>query len=223
MDWEAIALSIRLAACTVGVLLVVGAPLGYWIAHGRSRFKAIVQTLVATPLVLPPTVLGLCLLVALGPRSPVGAWVESVTGHRMVFSFSGLLIASIISSLPFMVHPLALAFASIERELIEISWCQGASRRATMTHVVLPLALPGIIAGSALAFAHTMGEFGVVLMVGGNIPGRTRTASVAIYDAVQTLEYRRAALTAAALVGVAVAALLASFSLQRRLSAGIAR
>lgn len=219
MDWEALALSVRLAACTVGALFVLGGPLAYWIAHSRSRAKVLVQSLVATPLVLPPTVLGFYLLVALGPRSMLGAWIEAVTGARVVFSFWGLLIGSIVSSVPFMVQPLSVAFASIERELLEMSWCQGASRRATMRYVVLPLALPGIVAGSVLTFAHTMGEFGVVLMVGGNIPGRTRTASVAIYDAVQTMEYERAAMTAGVLIAVSFAALVAMFSFQRRLAA----
>lgn len=220
MDWEAISLSVRLAACTVAALLVIGGPVAYWIARSRSPAKVLVQAVVTTPLILPPTVLGFYLLAALGPRSLLGGWIEAATGERIVFSFWGLLIGSVIFSAPFMVQPLSVAFGSVERDLLELSWSQGASRRATLAYVMLPLALPGIIAGSALTFAHTMGEFGVVLMVGGNIPGRTRTASVSVYDAVQSMDYERAGATAGVLLGISLVALIATFSFQRRHAAG---
>ena len=159
-----------------------------------------VDALVALPLVLPPTVLGFYVLVALGPRSPIGHAYEAITGSTVVFSFQGLLVASVVYSLPFAVQPFAAAFAAVDRNLIETAWCLGASRFRTFTRIVIPLARPGIVAGVVLSFAHTVGEFGVVLMVGGNLPGSTRTVSISIYDDVQAFNYARAGRTAALLL-----------------------
>lgn len=215
MDWPAIWLSLRLALLTSIALLIIGTPIASWLAFSPRRWKFLVESIVALPLVLPPTVLGLCLLVALGPRSPVGAWFESATGLRMVFSFGGLVIASIFYSLPFMVQPLTAAFAAVDRRYIEASWCLGRSRTATFFRLIAPLSARGILAGFILSFAHTLGEFGVVLMVGGNIPGITRTASVSIYDDVQALDYSRAGGTAVVLLVLCFAILLAASALRR--------
>ena len=204
MDFEALRVSLQLAAATSFCLLIVGLPLGYWLAFTRSRLRAIVEPLVALPLVLPPTVLGLCVLIALGPRSPVGRALEQITGHALVFTFEGLLIASILYSLPFAVQPFATAFAGVDIRLREAAFCLGASPLETFFRVVLPLSRRGVLAGVILSFAHTLGEFGVVLMVGGNIPGITRTASIAIYDGVQALDYAAAFRTSAVLASLSL-------------------
>jgi len=214
MDWVAIWLSLRLALLTSLVLLLVGTPIAVWLAFSPRRWKFIVEAVVALPLVLPPTVLGLVLLISMGPRSPVGRAVESLCGSRLVFSFGGLLVASVLYSLPLMVQPLASAFASVDRRLIEASWCLGESRTATFFRLIAPLSSRGIITGLILSFAHTLGEFGVVLMVGGNIPGITRTASVSIYDDVQALDYPHAAATASALLVLCLAVLIATYALR---------
>jgi molybdate transport system permease protein len=216
MDGAAIALSLRLAACTTLVLCALGLPLAYWLALSRRRWKFLVDSAVTLPLVLPPTVVGFYLLVALGPASPVGRSYEWLTGGTLPFSFAGLLVASVIYSLPFAVRPFVAAFAGVDRRLIEASWCLGVSRAATFRRVVLPLSWTGIIGGAVLTFAHTLGEFGVVLMVGGNIPGVTRTISIAIYDDVQALDYAAANRTALFLVLVSFAALAVTYSLRRR-------
>ncbi len=216
MDWQAIWLSLRLAASTTLVLVVAGVPLAYWIAFSPRRWKFLVEAVVALPLVLPPTVLGFYVLLALGPRSPVGALYGKLTGGLLPFSFEGLLLASILYSLPFTVQPVAAAFAGVDRKLVEVSWCLGVSRAATFRRVVAPLALPGIATGAMLSFAHTMGEFGVVLMVGGNIAGVTRTASISIYDQVQALDYTAATETSLLLMGIAFSVLALTYALQRR-------
>jgi molybdate transport system permease protein len=216
MDWASLWLSLRLALFTSLLLLALGTPLAAWIAFSPRRWKFIVEAIVALPIVLPPTVLGLCVLIALGPHSPLGRWYESATGSRLVFSFQGLLIASVLYSLPFMVQPLAAAFGAVDRRLIEASWCLGQSRSRTFLRIVLPLSRRGVIAGSVLSFAHTLGEFGVVLMVGGNIPGLTRTASISIYDDVQAMEYARAGATAAVLLVISLAVLILVYALQRK-------
>ena len=210
MDWSAIVLSLRLATATTLILLVVGLPLAGWLALSHRRGRWAVDALVALPLVLPPTVLGFYVLVALGPRSPVGHAYEAITGSRIVFSFQGLLAASVLYSLPF-----AAAFAAVDRNLIEAAWCLGASRVRTFTRIVVPLARPGIVAGVVLSFAHTVGEFGVVLMVGGNLPGSTRTVSISIYDDVQALDYARAGRTAALLLVFSFVVLAMTYRLQR--------
>ncbi len=216
MDWSAIALSLRLAAATTAILLVVGLPLASWVTFSHRPGRWAVDALVALPLVLPPTVLGYYVLVALGPRSPIGHAYEAITGGPIVFSFSGLLVASVLYSLPFAVQPFAAAFAAVDRTLIETAWCLGASRLRTFTRIVVPLARPGIIAGAVLTFAHTVGEFGVVLMVGGNLPGSTRTVSISIYDDVQAFNYARAGRTAGLLLAFSFVVLAITYRLQRR-------
>ncbi|MBS1859370.1 MAG: molybdate ABC transporter permease subunit [Acidobacteria bacterium] len=216
MDWQAIFLSLKLAAATTAILLALGVPLAWWLATSTRRWKFVLEAVVALPLVLPPTVLGFYVLLALGPRSPIGALYLRLTGGTLPFSFAGLLIGSVLYSLPFTVQPVAASFAALDRRLIEASWCLGVSRAATFRRVVLPLARPGIATGAILSFAHTLGEFGVVLMVGGNIPGITRTASISIYDQVQALDYASAGATSLFLLLFSFLVLVLTYSLQRR-------
>ncbi len=216
MDWAALRLSAELSALTSVLLLFVGLPLAYWLAFSRWRGRFLIEAVVALPLVLPPTVLGFYLLVALGPRSPLGRAWEQLTGGALPFSFQGLVVASLLYSLPFAVQPFTAALRSVDARLLEASWCLGASRARTFARVLLPLARPGILTGMVLSFAHTLGEFGVVLMVGGNLPGRTRTASISIYDDVQALDYAAAGRTSAALLLVSFAVLALTYARQRR-------
>jgi molybdate transport system permease protein len=218
MDWQAIWLSVRLAAATTVILLAVAMPIAYWLTYSRRRWKFLVEALVALPLVLPPTVLGFYVLLAIGPRSPVGAFYAKVTGGMLPFSFEGLLAASVVYSLPFMVQPVTAGFRAVDAKLLEASWCLGVSRAATFRRVVAPLAMPAIATGAILSFAHTMGEFGVVLMVGGNIAGVTRTVSISIYDQVQGLNYGAAAETSLFLLGVSFAVLALTYAIQHRVS-----
>jgi molybdate transport system permease protein len=216
MDWQAIWLSIRLAFLTTLILLVVGVPLAAWLAFSPRRWKFLVEAVVALPLVLPPTVLGFYVLLAIGPHSPIGALYGRITGGILPFSFQGLLIASVLYSLPFAVQPVAGAFQAVDRKLVEASWCLGVSRLATFRRVIIPLARQGIATGAILSFAHTMGEFGVVLMVGGNIAGVTRTLSISIYDQVQALRYHAAMETSLLLLGFSFVVLALTYALQRR-------
>ncbi len=216
MDTAALVLSLQLAAATTAVLLVVGLPVAWWLVNSRWRAKFLVEAVVALPLVLPPTVLGFYLLVGLGPRSGAGRLFESVAGHPFPFSFTGLLVASVLYGTPFAVQPFASALAGVDRRLLEASQTLGASRVTTFFRIALPLAWPGVVAGAVLTFAHTLGEFGVVLMVGGNIPGRTRTLSVAIFDHVEALEYAAAHRTAGLLLAISFAVLALVYALQRR-------
>jgi molybdate transport system permease protein len=216
MDWQAIWLSVRLAASTTAILLVAGIPLAYWLTFSRRRWKFLVEAVVALPLVLPPTVLGFYILLAISPRSPLGALYQRVTGGLLPFSFGGLLVASVLYSLPFTVQPMAAAFGAVDRKLLEASWCLGVSRANTFRRVVMPLARAGVSTGAILSFAHTLGEFGVVLMVGGNIAGVTRTVSISIYDQVEALNYTAAGYTSLLLLGVSFAVLAATYSFQRR-------
>jgi molybdate transport system permease protein len=216
MDLAALLLSLQLAAATTGLLLLLGLPLAAWLATTRWRGAVLVEAVVAMPLVLPPTVLGFYLLVGLGPRGPLGPAVEWVLGHPLPFSFAGLLLASVLYSLPFAVQPFAAALGGVDRRLVEASHALGVSRLATFRRVTLPLAWPGVLAGLVLAFAHTLGEFGVVLMMGGNIPGRTRTLSVAVFDQVEALDYAAAHRSAALLLAVSFAVLVLVHLLQRR-------
>lgn len=218
MDWSAIWLSLRLSACTTLVLLVLGLPLAFWLAHTRWRGKFLIEALVALPIVLPPTVLGFYVLMAIGPLSPLGKFYESLFGQRLPFTFQGLLVASVLYSLPFAVQPFASGFAAVDRRLLEASWSLGVSRPATFFRVALPLAWPGVLTGMVLSFAHTVGEFGVVLMIGGNIPGETRVVSVQIYDYVEALEYANAHSLAGVLVLFSFSILLCLFLLQGRVS-----
>ncbi|HEX3745542.1 MAG TPA: molybdate ABC transporter permease subunit [Bryobacteraceae bacterium] len=216
MDWQAIWLSVRLSVSTTVILLALGIPLAAWLAFSRRRWKFLVEAVVALPLVLPPTVLGFYILLAIGPRSPLGALYGKLTGGMLPFSFQGLLLASVLYSLPFTVQPVAAAFASVDRGLVETSWCLGVSRAATFRRIVMPLARRGIATGAILSFAHTMGEFGVVLMVGGNIAGVTRTVSISIYDQVQALDYAAANKTSLFLVGLSFLVLALTYGYQRR-------
>jgi molybdate transport system permease protein len=216
MDTAALTLSVELAGLTTVILLALGLPLARWLVTSRWRGKFLVEAVVALPLVLPPTVLGFYLLVGLGPRSPAGQLFAAVAGHPFPFSFAGLLLASVLYSLPFAVQPFAGALAGVDPRLVEASHTLGVSRLATFFRITLPLAWPGVLAGAVLTFAHTLGEFGVVLMVGGNIPGRTRTLSVAIFDHVEALEYAEAHRTAGLLLAVSFAVLALVYALQRR-------
>lgn len=215
MDWEAIRLSLKLAASTTAILLVVGLPLAYWLSFTRWRGRFLAEAVVALPLVLPPTVLGFYVLLAIGPRSPLGRAYEAITGSLLPFSFPGLLVASVLYSLPFAVQPFASAISSVDRRLIEAAWCLGVSRAGTFVRVIVPLARPGIVTGMVLSFAHTLGEFGVVLMVGGNLPGRTRTVSISIYDAVQALDYAAAGRTSLLLLAISFLVLAVTYAFQR--------
>jgi molybdate transport system permease protein len=218
MNWPAIQVSIRLAATVCALLLLIGTPLAYWIAFSSRRWKFLVEAVVALPLVLPPTVLGYYMLVALGPRSPFGRFAESMFSTRLAFSFSGLVIASVFYSLPFAVQPMVNAFGSVDPKLLDAAAVLGASRWRRFVTITLPLARGGVITGAVLSFAHTIGEFGVVLMVGGNIPGVTQTISIAIYDEVQALDYATAARTSAVLLISSFAMLTLVYGLNRRAS-----
>jgi molybdate transport system permease protein len=215
VDWTALWLSVRLAAATTLVLLAIGIPIAYWIVFSPRRWKVLVEAVVALPLVLPPTVLGFYVLVAIGPYSPLGRAYVRLAGHGLPFTFEGLLIASVLYSLPFAVQPFAAEFASVDRRLLEASWTLGVSRLATFRRVVIPLSLRGLVTGIVLSFAHTLGEFGVVLMVGGNLPGVTRTVSISIYDSVQSLDYAAASRTSLLLLIVSFVILVSTYSLQR--------
>jgi len=215
VDWTAIWLSVRLAAAATLVLLAIGVPLAYWIVFSPRRWKFLVEAIVALPLVLPPTVLGFYVLVGIGPMSPVGRAYARIAGQGLPFTFEGLLIASVLYSMPFAVQPFAVEFASVDRRLLEASWSLGVSPLETFRRVVIPLSVRGLVTGIVLSFAHTLGEFGVVLMVGGNLPGVTRTVSISIYDAVQSLDYAAASRTSLLLLIVSFIILASTYSLQR--------
>ena len=216
INWQAFWLTVELAVVVSAILLVLGLPLAYWIAFSRWRWKFLVEAVVALPIVLPPTVLGFYVLVALGSRSPLGRWWQSFTGHTLAFTFTGLVIGSILYSLPFAVQPFAASFSSVDRKLLSASSILGASSLKTFFRVVLPLSVSGVVTGVALTFAHTMGEFGVVLMVGGNIPGVTRTVSIDIYDQVEAANYASANAMALLLLLFCLAVLTVVYGLNRR-------
>jgi molybdate transport system permease protein len=216
MDWVAVGLTVRLAALTTVVLAAVGLPLAYWLATTTRRWRSLVDAAVAVPLLLPPTVLGFYFLTSTGPNTLVGRMYNQVFEGTLPFSFTGILAASVVYNLPFAVRPFASGFAAVDRRLIEAARCLGASGPRTFFAVVLPLSWPAVLAGLVLAFAHTVGEFGVVLMVGGNIPGVTRTIALAIYDDVQALDYAAANEASALLLVFAVAVLAITYSLQQR-------
>ena len=216
MNWIAIWVTFKLASLTAAALLVIGLPIAYWLAYSTWRWKFIVESIVALPLVLPPTVLGFYILVAIGPHSPIGRFYTELVGHPLPFTFEGLLLASILYSLPFAVQPFATAFEQVDRKLIEASWTLGLSKVRTFFKLILPLSTAGLITGAVLSFAHTLGEFGVVLMVGGNIEGVTRTVSIDIYDEVQALNYAGAAKTAAFLLVISYLVLLLVYAMNRK-------
>jgi molybdate transport system permease protein len=209
-DWAAIWVTVRLAAATTAVLLVLGTPLAWWLARTRSRMKPVVEAVTALPLVLPPTVLGFYLLVLLAPTGAVGGVWEGLGGDRLVFSFAGLLVGSVLYSLPFVVQPLQNAF---------MATTLGASPFDRFMTVAVPLARPGFLTAATLAFAHTVGEFGVVLMIGGNIPGRTQVVSIAIYDHVEAMDYGAAHMLSGGMLAFSFVVLLTVYALSRRFEA----
>jgi len=209
-------LSVQLAALTMLLLLVIATPLGWWLARTRSKARPVVQAIVALPIVLPPTVMGFYLLILLGPAGAIGEWWVELTGSALTFSFTGLVIASCVYSLPFAVQPIMSAFESVEQRDLEAAWTLGADRRDAFFSIALPQSTRGYLNAAVLSFAHTLGEFGVVLMVGGNIPGETRLISIAIYDQVESLNYAAAHQLSAILIVFAFAVLLAMFVVNRR-------
>jgi molybdate transport system permease protein len=215
MILQALALTLRLAVLVSVLLMAIGMPLGYWLASSRWRGKFVVEAIVSLPVVLPPTVLGFYVLVAIGPLSPFGRWYHSVTGGSLAFTFRGLVLGSVLYSLPFAVQPIVAAFSSVDRKLLDVSATLGASRWRTFWRVVLPLGFPGVVTGFVLSFAHTLGEFGVVLMIGGNIPGATQTVSILIYDQVQSLNYASANRTALLLLVLCFALLIMLYGVRR--------
>ncbi|HTR25162.1 MAG TPA: molybdate ABC transporter permease subunit [Terriglobales bacterium] len=216
MNWEAFWLTLRLATIVSFILLAVGVPIAYWLTYSRWRWKFLVEAAVALPIILPPTVLGFYVLLALGSRSPIGRWWESMTGHTLAFTFEGLVIGSLLYSLPFAVQPFAASFGAVDTKLLQASATLGYSPLQTFRRVVIPLSKAGLITGFTLGFAHTLGEFGVVLMVGGNIPGVTRTISIDIYDRVQEANYASANMTSLLLLGISFALLSIVYGLNRR-------
>ncbi|HFD78781.1 MAG TPA: molybdate ABC transporter permease subunit [Gammaproteobacteria bacterium] len=215
-DLSALWVTLKLASLTTVLLLLFGTPLAWWLAHSRSRLKPVLESLVALPLVLPPTVLGFYLLVVLGPQGPVGRLLQSFGGQPLAFTFAGLVVGSTLYSLPFVVQPLQAAFTAIGRRPLEVAATLRASPMDRFFSVALPMARPGFLTATVLGFAHTVGEFGVVLMIGGNIPGRTRVLSIAIYDHVEALEYGHAHRLAAALLLSSFLMLLVVYGLNRR-------
>ena len=216
VDLAPLLLSASLAAVSTLLLIVLGAPLAWWLARTRSRFQPVLQAIVAMPIVLPPTVLGFYLLLLLGPQGTIGGWWLQLTGDTLTFSFSGLVIASCIYSLPFAVQPMQNAFESLPQGNLEAAWTLGASKLDAFFTVAVPLSLRGFISAAVLSFAHTLGEFGVVLMVGGNIPGETRVVSIAIYDHVETLNYAAAHQLSLILIAFAFVVLFTMFVINRR-------
>jgi molybdate transport system permease protein len=216
LDGQAFGLSARLAATVSAILLALALPLAYWLSVTRFRGRFLVEAIVSLPLILPPTVLGFYLLTALGARSVVGRWWMSWSGHGLAFTFEGLVVASLFYSLPFAVQPIAAAFSQLDPSLREASAVLGVSRLGTFFRVTLPLSIEGLLTALVLTIAHTIGEFGVVLMVGGNLPGITRTVSIAIYDDVQALRYDEARATALALLLLSFGLLAAVYGIRRR-------
>jgi len=219
MDWKAVAVTLKLAGWTTVILSALGLPFAGWLADSRFRGKALFEALVALPLVLPPTVLGFYILAVTSPRGPLGRFVESLTGGHVAFSFGGILAASVLFNAPFAIRPFVAAFEGVDRRLVEASRSLGESRQMTFLRVTLPLGWAGVLAGVVLTFAHAVGEFGVVLMVGGSIPGVTRTLSISIYDDVQALDYASAGRSALVLVLVSFAVLAVMSALPRRAAA----
>ena len=215
-DLVALRVTLQLAGLTTLILLVLGTPLAWWLARSRWRFKFLVEAVVALPLVLPPTVLGFYLLVTLGPQGPVGSLMEALGGRPLAFTFAGLVVGSVIYSLPFVVQPLQGAFTSVGRRPLEVAATLRASPFDRFFTVAVPLARPGFLTATVLGFAHTVGEFGVVLMIGGNIPGRTQVLSIAIYDHVESLEYIHAHILSGGLLMISFLLLITVYALNRR-------
>jgi molybdate transport system permease protein len=214
---DALLLSLRLALSVSVILLAGGLPLAYWLAYSNWRGKFFLEAVVALPLVLPPTVLGFYVLLAMGPHGPMGRLWHWIFGHGLAFTFEGLVLASLLYSLPFAVQPLIASFESVDQKLLDASAVLGAGRLRTFWRVILPLSIPGVVTALVLSFAHTMGEFGVVLMVGGNLAGQTRTVSIDIYDHVQSLEYAEANRMALVLLAFSFAVLSLVYAVNRHL------
>ena len=215
LDFSVIVLTIQLATITTLILLLLGAPLAWWLSRSQSFFKPAIEAITTLPLVLPPTVLGFYFLVVFNPHTPIGSLIVWLTGQSLTFSFQGLVVASIIYSMPFMVQPLKLAFDKLDQNLLETASVLGANPWVCLIRVVLPSCLRGLVSAMVLTFAHTVGEFGVVLMIGGNIPGKTKVISIAIYEHVETLNYESAHMLALCLIGFSFLTLLVVYSLNR--------
>ncbi len=213
---DALWLSFKLASCVAAILLIIGMPVAYWLVYSHWRGKFLIEAVVALPLVLPPTVLGFYALVAMGPRGPLGRLWIALFGHGLAFTFGGLLLASVLYSFPFAVQPLIASFEGVDGKLLNASAVLGAGGLRTYWRVILPLSLPGVVTALVLSFAHTLGEFGVVLMVGGNLPGVTRTVSIDIYDRVQSLEFGAANRLALLLLAISFAVLSLVYAVNRR-------
>jgi molybdate transport system permease protein len=223
MDWTALRVTGQLALATTMTLFIFGLPLAYWLATTKKTWRFLVEALVTMPIVLPPTVIGFYILVASGPQSGVGKQFADTFGFSLPFSFPGILLGSILYNVPFAVRPFTVAFAAIDPRLVEASWCVGGSKINTFFQVIFPLAWPGILSGLILTFAHTVGEFGVVMMIGGNIPGVTRTIAISLYDDVESLNYQAASTTAWCLLGFAFIVVCVTSALQRRTTSMMTR
>lgn len=223
MDLQPVWLTLQLAGITTLILLLLGTPVAWWLARTRSRFKVPVEAVTALPLVLPPTVLGFYLLILMGAQGPLGYLADEWLGHPLAFTFTGLVIASVLYSFPFVVQPLQGAFERLDFAAVEAAWTLGASRARTFWRVVLPQARRGFVTALVLGFAHTVGEFGVVLMVGGNIPGETQVVSIAIYEYVETLDYGAAHLLSAGLLAFSFVVLVLVYGVNRRWTLGAGR
>ena len=222
IDLQPVYLTLKLATVTTLVLLIVGTPVAWWLAWTRSRYRVMVEALTALPLVLPPTVLGFYLLIILGVNGIIGIPAQAITGSSLAFTFTGLVIASTLYSLPFVVQPLQGAFEAVGKSPLEAAWSLGASKLDAFLTVASPLALRGYLTATVLGFAHTMGEFGVVLMVGGNIPGKTKVLSIAIYDHVEVMEYTQAHILSGGLLLFSFLTLVIVYAVNRRLPARVA-
>lgn len=216
MDWSPILLTLKLAFITTVVLSLIGIPFAWWLARSTCRCKPIIEALVSMPLVLPPSVLGFYLLLVFSPQHGLGAWLNHTIGLSLAFSFQGLVVASVLFSLPFLVHPVQAGIEQVSTTLIEASYVLGKSKWVTFYRVILPNIRPALLSGTVLSFAHTMGEFGVVLMIGGNIPNQTRVASIAIFEEVETLNYAAAHAYSAVLVLISFSVLLIVYLSQKR-------
>ena len=217
-DLSALLVTIKLASITTVILILVGTPIAWWLSQTRFKFKAVIEAIIALPLILPPTVLGFYLLMTLGTNGPIGNFLESLGGSSIAFTFTGLVVGSVIYSLPFVVQPLQNSFGSIGKQPMEVAATLGASKLDRFFTVAVPLARSGFITASVLGFAHTVGEFGVVLMIGGNIPGETGVLSIAIYDHVEAMEYGQAHILAAGLLVLSFIMLLVVYTFNRRFS-----
>lgn len=218
IDWEPIWLTLRLAGVTTALLLVIGVPLAGWLALSQFRLKPLVESLISLPLVLPPSVVGFYLLLAFSPTGTLGAWLLRTLDLQLVFSFGGLVVASLLYSLPFMVHPVQAGLENLPLSWREASYTLGQSPTRTLWRVLLPNCKPALLTGIVLTFAHTIGEFGLVLMIGGNLPGQTRVASIAIYNEVELLHFDTAHAYAALLLGLSLAILLLVYSVNKRVT-----